>query len=303
MSVSHDFFPGTYFWVIIQQKVLTKLEFGVNPLFPPLIACISCSDGKSVYVDSNSSVLCGKSLCAENQGTETYFRFSRKPGAAGDALCKLPVHHRWGLSGTIAEGGIFPVRTALLLELKKISQISWLKIALEHSQRWGNAASSKQRALKPGCAQRRRGGLWGGAGVPQPWGAAQGWSWNGHWGFLCWLSHPVKCHVGVMFVLSMVIVKPPVVGIFVRKSEWPKGSTLWLVLDQEIRVGLQLCHRFWQWPWAKHFVSPGLCFPSVNGNNNELFPLHSIYFICLGKEIFRPNTLFSIRMLNPNRGF
>lgn len=38
ISVSHDFFPGTYFWVIIQQKVLTKLEFCVNPLFPPLTA-------------------------------------------------------------------------------------------------------------------------------------------------------------------------------------------------------------------------------------------------------------------------
>lgn len=40
MSVSHDFLPGTYFWVIIQQKVLTKLEFCVNLLFPPSTACI-----------------------------------------------------------------------------------------------------------------------------------------------------------------------------------------------------------------------------------------------------------------------
>lgn len=81
------------------------------------------------------------------------------------------------------------------------------------------------------------------------------------------------------------------------------GSALWLVpvtwhLVQKSQCDFQLCHRACERPWAKHLV----CL-SVNGNNNETFPLHSAHFICLKNKILRPKTAFSIGMLNPGGGF
>lgn len=76
-SVSHDSFPGAYFWVIIQPKVLTKLEFCANPSFPPFAACKSRSDGMSAVQVTTPLWCLGISPCLD-QGPETYFRFSGK---------------------------------------------------------------------------------------------------------------------------------------------------------------------------------------------------------------------------------
>lgn len=87
MSVSHDFFPGTYFWVIIQQKVLTKLEFCVNLLFPPFTACISYSDRMSSCTDNNSSALLESLSVHRTKELEPISDFWKAPGAPGDHLC------------------------------------------------------------------------------------------------------------------------------------------------------------------------------------------------------------------------
>lgn len=86
MSVSHDFLPGTYFWVIIQQKVLTKLEFCVNLLFP-LPQPVSYSDGISSCTDNNSSALMESPSAHRPKELEPISDFWRAPGAPGDHLC------------------------------------------------------------------------------------------------------------------------------------------------------------------------------------------------------------------------
>lgn len=175
-------------------------------------------------------------------------------------LCKLPVHHRWGLSWSIADSNIFSVRTAFAGRIEKYTPISWLKIELECSHSAGemqlpqchqtSVCSVEKRALvRLLCSEGALGRASGATALQSSSGssaAAGDWSLSVVTeGFFASWNHPIKWHVGGVFIHLMMIVKPPVVGILVRKLEWPRG--LWLntlaracgvVLDQEIRVGL-----------------------------------------------------------------
>lgn len=163
----------------------------------------------SSCVSNSSSLGFGKSLCAQDQGTKICFRFSGKhlvplviTYLTVDVLCKLPVHHRWGLSWSIAGSSIFSVRTAFAVRIERYTPISRLQIELgcagemqlpQSNVPWNQCLLSGEEGS---CqASLCRGGSGKGQWCQGPgeqlrvlcssWGLK---SERGHWGFLCQLG-------------------------------------------------------------------------------------------------------------------